>query len=123
GRDAPSQLPSQHSVRSPPSSTVNAAPRPNKNIIPQEVVGATQDARKIVNDALQQAQQIREDAIAEAEATRQQGYEEGKQEGLGVYTEQTTAALLAVRQKEANLEPEFIKLVRVCVERVLGQEV
>lgn len=98
------------------------APKPNP-IIPKEHVDANREARRIVAEAEEQAQQIIEAANAERDQTRQQGYEEGYQEALGAYTEQTTKALIEVRRKEAALEQEMIKLVRACVEKVLGQEV
>jgi type III secretion system HrpE/YscL family protein len=73
-------------------------------------------------EAEAEAQRIRQQAEADAEETTQRGYQDGYQEGLGQYTEQTTRALLDVQRKMSEIEPEFIKLVRACVEKILGQE-
>jgi type III secretion protein L len=101
----------------PPSSQ-----RPQKPIIERELVGAKAEAHRIVGDAEQRAQQIIEEAEAQAEQIKENAYNEGYQEGLGRYTEQTTKALLEVQRLKQELEPEFIGLVRTCVEKVLGQE-
>jgi type III secretion system HrpE/YscL family protein len=115
--------PYESSVRpSAPSTIAPPAKSGPPKIIEREVVGAHHEARKLISDAHQEAQQIREAALAEAEETRQRGYQEGYQEGLGQYTEQTTRALLELEKKEQALELEFVKLVRVCVEKLLGQE-
>lgn len=123
----PSHLPtSQSSLHAPAPSSINTS-APSKlagppKIIQREIVGATQQARSLIVEAEERAQQILEEAQAQAEATCERGYQDGYQDGLGQYTEQTTKALLELQRKEAQLEPEFIKLVRVCVERILGQE-
>lgn len=105
-------------LSSAPKLATKAAP-----IIQKELVDANVEARRIRQDAELEAQQIREAAEAAASETREQGYQEGYQEGLAAYTEQTTRAILQLRKKEEALEGELIKLVRVCVEKVLSQEI
>jgi len=93
-----------------------------KAIIEREVVGANAEARRIKGDAEGHAEQILETARQQAEELRQRGYDEGYQEGLGQYTEQTLAKLREIEQIKAELEPQYVGLVRTCVERILGQE-
>jgi type III secretion protein L len=95
---------------------------PPKKILEREFVDAHHEARKIRDEAEQKAQEIVDRAEADAEETRQRGYQEGYQEGAGQYTEQVTRALLELKKKEQALEGEFVKLVRLCVEKVLSQE-
>jgi type III secretion system HrpE/YscL family protein len=120
--------PQQSSVR--PGPTTSIAPPASKlgqpkatPIIQRELVDANREAKRIVQEAYAEAQRILEDARTQAEETHQRGYDDGYQEGLGAYTEQTTRALLQLRKKEESTEHEFIKLVRVCVEKILGQEI
>jgi type III secretion protein L len=92
-------------------------------IIPREHVDANIEARRIKQEAYDEAERVRQEAEAAADITRQEGYDAGYQEGLAAYTQQTTKALLQLRQSEQAIEGEFIKLVRACVEKVLGQEI
>ena len=109
-----------------PSSQAPSSARPRKGAprkrIRKDVVEAKQEARRIIEDAEQQANRIRDEAEQEREQLRQQGYDEGYQEGVGQYTEQTTKALLEIDQLKVALEPEYIKLVTVCVEKIVGEE-
>lgn len=91
-------------------------------IIERELVGAGAEAKRILVEAEQEAARIVEEAQNQAEELRQKGYDEGYQEALGQYTEQTTRALLEVEQLKSTLEPDYITLVRTCVEKILGQE-
>ncbi len=93
-----------------------------KPIIEREVVGATAEARRILGDSQGEANRILEEARAQAEELRQRGYDEGYQEGLGQYTEATAKALRDIDALKLTLEPEYIGLVRACVEKILGQE-
>jgi type III secretion protein L len=86
------------------------------------VVEAKQEARRIIDEAEQQANRIRDEAEQEREQLRQQGYDEGYQEGVGQYTEQTTKALLDIDTLKVALEPEYIRLVTACVEKIVGEE-
>lgn len=105
------------------SSAVSISRPPQKRpIIERELVGATAEAKRLIVGAEEEAARIVEEAQAQAEELRQKGYDEGYQEGLGQYTEQTTRALLQVDQLKAQVEPEYIRLVRTCVEKILGQE-
>ena len=94
----------------------------NKKIIPQEVVGATKEARHILNEAEQEAQRIIEEANEAAEQTHQKGYEEGRQQALAQFTQQTTEALLKVEAMALELEPQYIGLIRTCVEKIIDGE-
>ena len=109
-----------------PSSQAPSSARPRKGAprkrIRKDVVEAKQEARRIIEDAEQQANRIRDEAEQEREQLRQQGYDEGYQEGVGRYTEQTTKALLEIDQLKVALEPEYIKLVTACVEKIVGEE-
>jgi type III secretion protein L len=96
-----------------------AAPKP---IIPKEIVGANAQARHILRQAEEEANRIVEEARQQAEELRQKGYDDGYQEGLGQHTEQTTRALYEVRKMRDAIEPEYIRLVRACVEKVIGEE-
>ncbi len=86
------------------------------------MVGATSEARRIVQEAEAEAQRIIEEAQEHATETHQRGYEEGRQEGLAQHTQELSQALLRVRNIEEGLEAEYIGLVRECVERILSQE-
>jgi type III secretion system HrpE/YscL family protein len=123
GPDLPPQSssvrPGAASSISPPSSQKpKAAP-----IIRSELVDATAEAKRIRQEAELEAAEIRQQAQVEAQEIHQQGYNDGYQEGLAAYTEQTTKAILQLRKSEENNEREFINLVRACVEKVLGQEI
>src|SRR3954470_24918184 len=86
-----SAQPMQSSVRPGPSTSIAppaGKPKPAQ-IIPKEHVDANARAREIVREAELAAQQMRKEAAADAEKTREQGYNDGYQEGLGAYTEQT----------------------------------
>lgn len=124
GPGDPSPL-SQSSVRPGASASMIAPPaqKPKQQIIQREHVEANIEARRIKQEADQEADRIRQEAEQQAEEMRQRGYDEGYQEGLAAYTQQTTRALLQLRSQEGAIENEFIKLVRVCVEKVLGQEI
>lgn len=114
----------QSSVRPGPTTSIGPPAKPKAAaIIPREHVDANIEARRIKQEAYDEAERVRQEAEASAEVTRQQGYDEGYQEGLAAYTEQTTRALLQLKESEAAIEGEFIKLVRACVEKVLGQEI
>ena len=97
-------------------------PRGRKPIAKKHVVEARAAARSMRAEAEGQAEQIIELAKRQAEELRQRGYDEGYQEGLGQYTEQTTRALLEVEKYKRAVEPEFIRLVCACVERIIGEE-
>jgi type III secretion system HrpE/YscL family protein len=99
------------------------AQKPKQQIIQREHVEANIEARRIKQEADQEADRIRQEAEQQAEEMRQRGYNEGYQEGLAAYTQQTTRALLQLRSQEGAIENDFIQLVRVCVEKVLGQEI
>lgn len=121
----PGGLPSERPSGAAPTPSVRpspGAPRPKKRIIEREVVGATQEARRIVQEAETEAQRILDEAREHAAETHQRGFEEGRELGLAHHTEETTRALLKVRQLEGRLEREYIGLLRTCVEKILGQE-
>lgn len=96
--------------------------RPKKRVIEREVVGATQEARRIVQEAEAEAQRILEEATEQAAETHQRGFEQGREEGLAQFTHEISRALIQVRQMEQGLEAEYIGLLRECVEKVIGQE-
>jgi len=113
------------SPSSPPSSRRSAPPssgRGRKPIAKKDVVEARAAARSLRAEAEEQATGIIDQARREAEELRQKGYEEGYQEGLGQYTEQTTSALMQIESYRAQVEPEYIRLVSSCVERIIGEE-
>lgn len=116
----PSERP--HGPSTPSARAPTGAVRPGKRIIEREVVGATQEARRIVQEAEAEAQRILDEAREEAAETHQRGFEEGREIGLAQHTEQTTRALLRIRQMEGALERQYIGLLRTCVEKILGQE-
>lgn len=101
-----------------------SAGRPSQKpqILQREIVGAKEEAKGMIHSAQSDAARILDEAQSQAEELRQRGFDEGYQEGLGVYTEKITAALLEVEKMKASLEPEYVGLVRICVEKVLGQE-
>jgi type III secretion system HrpE/YscL family protein len=115
----------QSSVRPGPSASMASQVAKPKAaaIIPREHVDANIEARRIKQEAYEEAERVRQEAEAGAEETRQNGYKEGYEEGLAAYTQQTTKALLQLRASEMAIEGEFIKLVRACVEKILGQEI
>ena len=117
--DIPSQSPR---TTKPPRRSANAGGRGRKPIIEKEIVGADKEARRIVAEARGEAQRIVEEARQEGENLRQQAYQEGYEEGLGKHTEETVRALAQVDQMKASIEPEYIKLVKACVEKIIGKE-
>lgn len=96
--------------------------RPKKRIIEREVVGATHEARRIVQEAEAEAQRILDEAREQAAETHQRGFEEGREAGLAQFTQEITRALLRVRALEEQLEAEYIGLLRECVEKILERE-
>lgn len=98
------------------------APGPKKRIIEREVVGATKEAAEIRRRAEDEARRIIEEAQEQAYETRQHGFEEGKQEALAQYTQQISQALLQVQQMADDMEPQYVGLIRDCVEHVLNIE-
>jgi type III secretion system HrpE/YscL family protein len=124
-KHGPGGPPEHSSFRPSAGSAVSSGPKvaPRAPIIQKELVDANKEARRIVQEAELEGQRIREAAQAQADQTREQGYQDGYQEALASYTEQTTRALLQLKQKEDAIEAEFIKLVRVCVEKILSQEI
>jgi type III secretion protein L len=125
GPDAPPVA--QPGARPPPvaPSIAQAKLGPQKNapIIQRELVDANREAKRILQSAYEDADRVRQEAQIQAEDARQRGYEEGYQEGLAAYTQQTSQAILQLQKKEEATEAEFVKLIRVCVEKVLGQEI
>jgi type III secretion system HrpE/YscL family protein len=95
---------------------------PKKPIIQKERVEAKQEAGRIVGGAEQQAAQVIDKARADAEEIYQRAHDEGYQEGLGRHAEATLRAIQEVQRWKAAIEPEYIGLVKVCVEKILGQE-
>lgn len=93
-----------------------------KRIIEREVVGATEEARRIVVEAEREAEAIVSAAQQEAASLQQSGYEEGVEQGRAEATEQMTRALMELRSMEEKLEAEYIGLLRECVEKILHQE-
>lgn len=96
--------------------------RGNKPIVRKDIVEAEREGRRIRAEAEQTATRIVDEAKQQAEELRQTGYDEGYQEGLGRYTEQTTRALMEIEKYQARIEPEYIRLVCACVEKIIGQE-
>ncbi|MEL6183215.1 MAG: type III secretion system stator protein SctL [Myxococcota bacterium] len=119
GPGGPPERPSAEPPAGHPSAP---SARPKKRIIEREVVGATHEARRIVQEAEAEAQRILEEAREAATETHQRGFERGREDGKAEFTQALSAALLRVRQIEENLEGEYIGLVRDCVEKILGQE-
>jgi type III secretion protein L len=104
-----------------------AAPRPQppparKQIIEREVVSATSEARRIVQEAQAEAVRIIDEANEQALETRQRGFEEGREEGLQQHTQKIAEALFKVQRMENELEPLYVRFVRECVEAVIHQE-
>lgn len=123
GGPAPSERPSpEPRPGTRPAASAGASGRPKKRIIEREVVGATHEARRIIQEAEAEAQRILEEAQEQAAETRQHGFEQGREEGLAQFTQAVTQALARVRQIEAGLEGEYIGLLRECVEKIVGQE-
>ena len=112
---------------SPPSSPAPSPRRPPKKanrkpIIEKEIVGAQAEARKMIAEAEAEAARIIDEAQSQAQELRQKGYDDGFQEGLGQHTEQTTQALMQVEALKEAIEPEYIRLVCACVEKIIGHE-
>jgi type III secretion system HrpE/YscL family protein len=118
--------PSPSSRPAPQAPSTRAAPvplRPEKrSIIEREVHDAKAEAKQIIAEAEAQAAQILEDAQAQAQTTREEGYKAGYEDGAAQFTETVTRALQEVEAFKAEVEPQYIALVRTCVEKILGQE-
>ncbi|MEE2902754.1 MAG: type III secretion system stator protein SctL [Myxococcota bacterium] len=121
-KEADSASASSSRPTKPPRRSGHSGGRGRKPIIEKEIVGAEKEARRILAEARTQAQQIIDQAKHEGEEIRQRAHQEGYEEGLGQHTEQTTQALLQVEQMKASIEPEYIKLVTACVEKIIGKE-
>lgn len=93
-----------------------------KKIIEKEVVGATHEARQIIAEAEARAAQLVDEARSQVQTIRDNAYQEGREEALAEYTKQTALALQAFEAYRAELEPQYVALVRTCVEKILGQE-
>ncbi len=106
----------------PPAAPFGPDGRPRRRIIEREVVGATHEARRIIQEAEAEAQRILDEAREHAAQTHQRGFEQGREEGLAEHTQHITQALLRVRQIERQLEAEYIGLLRECVEKILDHE-
>jgi type III secretion protein L len=96
--------------------------RGRKPIIEKEIVGADKEARRIIAEAKVEAEKILEEARQEASDLRDQGYQEGHEEGLGKHTEETVRGLAEIEKLKQSIEPEYIKLVIACVEKIIGKE-
>ena len=96
--------------------------RPKKLVIEKEVVGATHEARRIVAEAEAEAQQLIDEARSQVQTIRDHAYQEGREEAIAEYTKRTVEALRAFDAYKAEIEPQYVGLVRVCVEKILGQE-
>lgn len=96
--------------------------RPKKPIIEREVVGATQEARQIIAEAEARAEHLLDEARSQVQTIRDHAYQEGREEALAEYTKKTVAALQSFDAFRAEIEPEYVALVRACVEKILGQE-
>lgn len=96
--------------------------RPKKPIIEKEVVGATHEARRIITEAEAEAQQLIEEARSQVQTIRDHAYQEGREEAVAEYTKRMVEALRAFDGYRAEIEPQYVGLVRVCVEKILGQE-
>lgn len=83
---------------------------------------ATHEAGRIMEEATAQAQQILAQSIDQAADARAQGYEEGRRQGAAEYAQRITKGILRLRTLEDNLEADYIGLLKVCVEKILGQE-
>lgn len=119
GPGASPERPATEPASSPP---LAPSARPKKRIIEREVVGATHEARRIVQEAEAEAQRILEAAKEAAAETHQRGFERGREEGMAEFSQATSAALLRVRKIEEGLEADYIGLLRTCVEKILGRE-
>ena len=121
-KEADSASASSSRPTKPPRRSGQSGGRGRKPIIEKEIVGAEKEARRILAEARAQAQQILDQANHEGEEIRQRAHQEGYEEGLGQYTEQTTQALMQIEQFRDAIEPEYIKLVSACVEKIIGKE-
>lgn len=117
GGPLPSQKPRQSFAPAP----VPVPMRPKK-IIEKEVVGATHEARQIIAEAEARAEQLVDEARSQVQTIRDNAYQEGREEALAEYTKQTVEALQSFEAYRAEIEPQYVALVRTCVEKILGQE-
>jgi type III secretion system HrpE/YscL family protein len=110
-------------LRSSPISGDRGSLSPKKAIIQKEVVDATADGRRIIAAAEQQAAQMIDDAERQVQEIRDRAHDEGYQEGLGQHTEAIMRASIELKRLREAVEAEYVKLVRTCVEKLLGQEI
>lgn len=105
----------------------NFAPAPmpvrqKRPIIEKEVVGATQEATRIIADAEARAEHLIEEARSQVQTIRDHAYQEGREEAAAEFTQKTIELMQAYEGYKNQLEPDYVTLVRVCVEKILGQE-
>ncbi len=95
---------------------------PRKSIIDKEVFEATNESKRIIEQANREAQNIILKATQEKEAILKKAYDDGYQNGLKNVTELIAQAKLSIGQEIALVESEVIKLVIACAKKVVQKE-
>lgn len=103
---------------------------PSRGVIPKEVVGAREEAAKLISQArdeakriVDQARQLKEGMVGQVETERKKGYDKGYQDGLAEVTELLAAATAQREKMLADAEPEVVQMVFQIVEKILGDAV
>ncbi|QQR79684.1 MAG: type III secretion system stator protein SctL [Deltaproteobacteria bacterium] len=82
-----------------------------------------QNAKKEAENIKAKAQEVYEQAEQHYEDERQRGYEEGREEGRGEWSEKLMEASMAKEKMLEDAEPQVIRMVMDIAEKVIGRAV
>ncbi len=103
---------------------------PSRGVLSKDVVGARDEAARLIAEArvegqrvIEQARQLKERMTAQVEQERKKGYAIGREEGLGQVTELMATATAEREKMLQAAEPEVVRMVFQIVEKILGDAV
>ncbi|OGQ56475.1 MAG: hypothetical protein A3I75_07025 [Deltaproteobacteria bacterium RIFCSPLOWO2_02_FULL_50_16] len=112
-----------------PQGTVSTG-LPPRGVIKREVLSATGEAERILNQAkkeaahlIHQAQEVLKGALKHVESERAAGYERGHQEGLSQVTELMTKARYEYEKSLQEAEGDIVALVMQIAEKIIGNAI
>lgn len=99
-------------------------------VIKHQLLTGLEQEKLILQRAQDEAREIRrrasevlEQAEREREEERKRGYEEGREEGLGEFSEKVMEAGHAKEKVLREAEPEIVRMVMDIAEKVIGREI
>ncbi|MBX2813163.1 MAG: type III secretion system stator protein SctL [Myxococcales bacterium] len=109
-------------IQSSPAEQQRANPT-YPRIVARDILNASQEADEIIANAQEAATQIIQQAHSQVRTAKQQGFENGLSAGRAAYTKQLVETSKKLRLLEDQLETDYIRLVCVCVEKILHREI